>query len=199
MKPDYGGVTWESEGAEGGRYHSRKLHIPGLTLGLTVGRGYDMKTKSAVTIYKDLIKAGVESKKAEKLKLAAKLFGASASQYIIDNDLLDLQISPEAQKVLFKISYDIESGEVKRICSKSDVVLAYGKTDWDKLNNSMKDITIDLKFRGDYTSFARKQIQKSIADSDLKAFKNVLQDETKWPNVPSDRFKRRSKFLDKTK
>ena len=197
--PTFGIVTWESEGTEGGRYHSRKLHVPSSSSGLTVGRGYDMRRKSASKISTDLTSVGIDAKDSAKLKLSAGLFGEAASQFIIDNDLLDFQISADAQKSLFKISYDHESAEVKRICEKADVVLAYGKTDWTKLNSSIKDITIDLKFRGDYTGASRKNIQKTIADNDLEAFKKVMLDKTKWPNVPEDRFNRRKKYLENAK
>ncbi len=198
-KPTYGVVTWESEGTEGGRYHSRKLHVPSSSSGLTIGRGYDMRRKSAGTISTDLTSVGIDANHSAKFKLAAGLFGEAAKQFIIDNDLLDFQISVDAQKSLFKISYDLESAEVKRICEKSDVVLAYGKTDWAKLNASIKDITIDLKFRGDYTGASRKNIQKTIADNDLEAFKKVMLDKTKWSNVPEDRFNRRKKYLENAK
>jgi len=197
--PTYGVVTWGAEGAEGGRYHSRKLHIPSSVSGLTIGRGYDMKTKSVSTISKDLTTAGVDVKSVAIIKSAAGLFGENASQFVIDKDLLDFQVTADAQKKLFKISYDLESGEVKRISGKRDVVLAYGNTDWDKLNSNIKDIVVDLKFRGDYTGSARKFIQKSIADNDLTAFKKVLKDKTNWSNVPQDRFDRRVAFLDKAK
>jgi len=40
--PAKGKVTWNSEGREGGKYHSRKLLVPNNSSGLTLGRGYDM-------------------------------------------------------------------------------------------------------------------------------------------------------------
>lgn len=197
--PTYGVVTWDAEGAEGGRFHSRKLHVPSSASGLTIGRGYDMKTKSVSVISKDLTAAGVDVKSVEIIKSAAGIFGEAASQFIIDKDLLDFQVTADAQKKLFTISYDLESNEVKRISGKSDVVLAYGQTDWNKLNANIKDIVIDLKFRGDYTGSTRKLIQKSIADNDLSTFKKALKERTNWSNVPQDRFDRRVAFLDKAK
>lgn len=198
-KPSYGLVTWDSEGAEGGYYHSRKLHVPSSTSGLTIGRGYDMKLKSISLIAKDMASAGVDAKKVALLKQASGLFGASAKQYVIDSDLIDFEISPDTQKKLFGISYENESKEVKRICEKKDVVLAYGKTDWSKLHSAIKDLTIDLKFRGDYTGKTRKYIQSAIVGNDLAAFKKALKDRAKWPGVPKDRFDRRVRFLDSTK
>jgi peptidoglycan hydrolase-like protein with peptidoglycan-binding domain len=197
--PSFGLVTWQAEGAEGGFYHSRKLHVPSSASGLTIGRGYDMKTKSASTIAQDLVSAGVEAKTAAILKQASGLFGTTASQFIIDNDLLDFEISPEVQKKLFKLSYDAESDQVKRICEKKDVELAYGKTDWAKLNSTIRDITIDLKFRGDYTGTTRKVIQSSLVANDLAAFKTALKDKSNWPGVPKNRFDRRNTFLNSVK
>ncbi|WP_086929441.1 hypothetical protein [Agarilytica rhodophyticola] len=194
-KPDFGQVTWDSEGTEGGRFHSRKLHVPSSASGLTIGRGYDLRRKTQNTIQADMTKAAIDSEIINILKEAAGLSGATATQFIIDNDLLDFQISNTAQKALFKISYDFEASEVKRISEKADVVKIYGKTDWHKLNNKIRDIAVDLKFRGDYTPLARRKIQKSIADNNLLDFKKEIIDQKNWPDVPADRFSRRVKFL----
>lgn len=162
--PTYGEVTWSSEGAEGGKFHSRKLTVPSSISGLTVGRGYDMKEKSQAKIMADMTASGIPAKQIEILKKAAGLNGATAEWFIVENDLLDFQITPDQQKALFKLSYEEESDQVKRICKKNDVVEIYGETDWEKLHSAIKDITIDLKFRGDYTGAARKVIQQCIVD-----------------------------------
>ena len=115
--------------------------------------------------------------------------------FIIDNDLLDFEVMPEAQKKLFKISYDFESSEAKRICTKADTVKKYGSTDWNSLNSVIKDLVIDLKFRGDYTPKVRETIQKSIAENDLATFSKHIKDSQLWSRVPADRFNRRVKHL----
>ncbi|HMY40558.1 MAG TPA: hypothetical protein PK011_14635, partial [Marinagarivorans sp.] len=89
-----------------------------------------------------------------------------------------------------------QAAEVKRICGLDKNVKDYGQVDWIKLDSSIKDIAIDLKFRGDYTPASRKLIQKAIADNDLAEFKKQLKNAVNWPNVPKDRFDRRVKFLD---
>ncbi len=198
VAPTFGLVTWESEGAEGGYYHSRKLHVPGSASGLTIGRGYDMKTKTKTIINLDFASAGIDTKMIEILKKAVGLHGATAKQFIIDNDLLDFEISPETQKKLFKISYAFEAKEVKRICDKSRTKKVYGETNWDKLDSNIKDITIDLKFRGDYTPGSRKFLQKTIVNNDLDAFKKNIMQKSKWINVPEDRFKRRKRFIEQS-
>jgi hypothetical protein len=92
-----------------------------------------MRRKTQSTITKDFATAGISTTNSNDLKKAADSFGASAEQFIIDNDLLDFQVSSEQQLKLFKISYDAEAKEVKRICNKTDVVNLYGKTEWTSL------------------------------------------------------------------
>lgn len=198
VPPIFGVVTWGSEGNEGGVYHSRKLHVPGSWSGLTIGRGYDMKFKSQSKVFTELTSAGIDPKQAQVIKKAVGLYGSTAKQFIIDNDLLDLEISVDTQKKLFKNSYDDEVKEVKRLCALKDVVNDYGKTDWKKLNGSIKDIVVDLKFRGDYTvRGTMKFLQKSIVDNDLDAFRKEIVKKSNWKNVPEERFQRRKRFMEK--
>jgi len=197
LKPNEGIVTFDSEGSEGGPYHSRILHVPSTWSGLTLGRGYDMKQKSAAKIIRELTKAGVSSRHVQILARAHGMRGEAAKQFIIDNDLLDFQISPLVQKRLFLISYAEISKETERVCTrKSKEMKAYGSCDWKKLNNQIKQMVIDLKFRGDYTVETRKFIQKPIVDNNLDAFKKVMKKSNNWSAVPKDRFNRRVKYLE---
>lgn len=191
----FGIVTWESEGAEGGLFHSRKLHVPSRFSGLTLGRGYDCSQKTQNKISTDLVKAGVPAKIVAIIKKFAGLTGTKAERIIIDNDLLDYQITHAMQKALFKISYDEEAKEVKRISNQQVNIKKYGSVDWVKLNPHIKDILVDLKYRGDYIPATRKFIQVAAANNDLAAFKKAIQDKSNWSNVPADRFKRRSDYI----
>lgn len=193
--PKVGLLTWNAEGNEGGPYHSRKLHVPSESSGVTVGRGYDLRRKASTLIRKDLASAGLKSEVVSKLANAIGLRGKQAKQFIIDNDLIDYQVTVDAQRKLFKISYDFEASEVKRICTKADVVKKYGNTDWVKLNNTIKEVTVDLKFRGDYTPSAREYLQETIANNDLNSFKKVISNRSLWARVPGDRFKKRVKYV----
>lgn len=193
--PTYGEVTWESEGAEGGVYHSRCFTVPSASSGLTIGRGYDMKEKTQKKISEDMTAIGLTQTQADTIKKAAGLSGTTAGFFVVENDLLDFQLTPDQQLALFKISYDGLVKDVKRISADAANVSEYGSVDWENLNSIIKDITVDLRFRGDYTKTSRKNIQKSIADNDLKEFKKQLKDSTKWSGVPQDRFDRRVKFL----
>ncbi|MGH1485986.1 MAG: hypothetical protein ACRBCI_07160 [Cellvibrionaceae bacterium] len=197
--PTFGLLTWESEGTEGGFYHSRKLHIPSSYSGLTIGRGYDCSQKTQSKISSDLIKAGISTSKAAILKQAAGLRGARAKRFVINNDLLDYQISHTMQYELFKISYNDELNVVKRISGKSTTVRQYGSVDWSKLNTYIKDVVVDLKYRGDYTPTSRKFLQTLVVNNNIAKFKKAIQDKKNWPNVPQGRFKKRSDFIAKAK
>jgi hypothetical protein len=156
VEPKEGIVTFKSEGTEGGRYLSRILHVPSRYSGLTIGRGYDMGQKSAAKISKDLSNAGIDSTSINVIKKATGLKGGNAEQFVIDNDLLDYQISPTAQKTLFETTYKEKAKETKRVCSSKAVEKLYGDCDWDKLDTKIKQILVDLKYRGDYTLMLHK-------------------------------------------
>jgi uncharacterized protein (DUF1778 family) len=188
-------LTYEAEGNEGGPFHSRTLSVPSASSGLTIGRGYDMKEKTASKIAADLADAGVEQSMAELLSQAAGLNGADAEQFIVDHDLREFEITIQTQEKLFNASYAEMAADVKRICDKEDCVAAYGPVDWDNLEVKIKEVIIDLRYRGDYTPTARKRIQKSVADNALVPFSEDLSNRSQWQQVPQDRFQRRVDFL----
>lgn len=199
LKPSRGIVTFESEGVEqpGSKFHSRVFHVPTPSSGLTIGRGYDMKEKSKAQIAGDLTAAGVAPADAQKISGAAGLSGQAAKSFIAANGLSNFSISQETQVKLFEISYRDEEAVVKRICAKPDCVAKYGAVDWDKVNPAIRDVVVDLKFRGDYTTDSRKLVQKLIVQNDLAGLKKVMAARANWSGVPDDRFKRRNDFLAK--
>jgi len=196
IKPKMGIITWLSEGNEGGQFHSRKLHVPNLNSGLTIGRGYDMKLKPKSTIKTDLISVGIDISLANKVSESSGLFGDKAKQFIIDNDLLDAEILPAAQLALFNKSYAFHEKEVIRICKKSQVIKLYGDTNWTTLHQSIKEILIDLIYRGDYHGQSRAFLQKHVANNDFSSFKDEISNRSRWPNPSLQRFTLRKKFLE---
>ena len=77
-----GQLTFDTEGEEGGRLHSRKLRVPTDKSGLTIGRGYKMKEKTKKQIGTDLRKAGIDKAKAKLLSCAAGLRGKAAQKFV---------------------------------------------------------------------------------------------------------------------
>ncbi len=200
IKPDKGLITFNAEGKEGGFYHSRALHTPGPWSGVTLGRGYDMRDKSAGKIIRELTQVGVSARNAQKVSKGHGLRGERARQFVIDKDLLDFSVTPLQQKKLFLISYEDMVSDVKRISRGTKNVGDYGAVDWGKLNGGIKDIVFDLRYRGDYTIAARVIIQKNVACNDLKAFKKAMKNRAFWVDkqgVPEVRFNERIAWLNK--
>lgn len=196
-KPRNGRLTFDAEGHEGGRFHSRQFHVPSSGSGLTIGRGYDMKSRSKSEVRDDLTAAGLDPATAALISQAAGKRGDDAEEFIEENNLESFQISPKVQLELFKIEYGRQEADAKRLATKPDVVKKYGKTNWSRLNPAIRTVVVDLRFRGDYTPSARRFLQASIAKNDLDDFRNAIGNRDLWPNVPEDRFDRRKAFIDK--
>jgi hypothetical protein len=191
-----GQLTFDAEGQEGGRWHSRKPHVPSDSSGLTIGRGYDMKFRSAELITKQLTDAGLSQESAKLYARAARLSGEKAREYMRKTDLPE--ITPAQQKALFLITYDEIAESARRTCTSEGVTQQYGAVDWDKLHPAIRELVIDLRYRGDYTRRTREQVQPLVVKNDLKGLAMLMADRDFWSNVPEDRFKRRPAFAQET-
>lgn len=197
VPPSQGSLTWSAEGQEGGRYHSRILHVPSSYSGLTLGRGFDLRERDRAATGQKLASAGIDPSHANRIASGVRLKGRHAEQFIIDNDLLDFEISANVQLRLFEIVYAEMESDVVRICSKRDVIEAYGHTDWGKLDPLIQQMLVDLRYRGDYTGSTRRRLQPAVVANDLSMFRQIMQDTSLWSDVPPDRFQRRVSFLTK--
>lgn len=190
-KVEKGQLTFDAEGMEGGRYHSRHAHWPGGNSGVTIGRGYDMGSRTSASVFSDLTAAGVPANVAEQYSAGAGLKGSSAGTWVTNNRDGIAQITPEQQNSLFSKTYAEQEAEVRRISEKPDAVKKYGAVCFDNLDPKIRDSLVDLKYRGDYTPTTRKFLQKAAADNDAEAFGKEMQDRSNWGNVPADRLNRR--------
>ena len=197
-----GSLTFNAEGLETkGLYFSRAMHWPGGKSGVTIGRGYDLgvEGRTKAQVIKDLTAAGVPSFDASRFAQAVGLKGEKAKNFVNLNRAYFPEISVEAQdKLFFDILLPRYTSEVKRISEKPDVVAKYGATDWDNLDPRIKDVAVDLIYRGDYTGHTREKVQPFIVKNDVDGLKTLMNDSQYWKGlgVPDDRFQRRAEFLD---
>jgi hypothetical protein len=189
--------TFSNEGLEGTRYASRYPSVPDDNSGVTLGRGYDMKGKNALQIKTDLMAAGLSEEDAKKFEGAASQKGPDAVAFITSNGLLDFSITPLQQAKSFEDIYAKKRDDTERLCTKDDVQVKYGKCDWNKLHPAIRDILTDMNFRGEYAGEQREIVQALVTSNDLPAFAAVMSDQTKWKNVPQDRFDKRVEYLKK--
>ncbi|NTS77035.1 hypothetical protein HR060_09135 [Catenovulum sp. SM1970] len=195
-----GQLTFDAEGSEHpGPFYSRLPHVPSNYSGLTIGRGYDLKLRSAQQAEYDLTRAGLKPDQINTLCQFVGDHGQKAVKKLKQcGDINQLQITTLQQKRLFEIVYQEIEDDVYRICHKTDVIEKYGKTNWQDLNPLIKDVFVDLRYRGDYTPLTRGKIQLSITDNHLAAFIKEMTDEGFWRGrlaVLKGRFDRRVKYL----
>ena len=195
----FGQLTFDAEGLEKpGRYFSRRLHVPGPWSGATIGRGYDMRERSRNEIVADLTAAGLAKRTAERLAQARGLKGQQAKDFISAKGLGAIEVAPRQQKALFMLTYKELEGDVIRICTKADVVAKYGALTWEALDLAIRDVLVDLRYRGDYTGATREKVQSPAVKNSLGAFSRALSNEDYWVaqrGVPRDRFRRRLDYL----
>jgi hypothetical protein len=183
----------------GSVWHSRVPHVPGRSSGVTIGRGYDMSQRSREGITTDLRQAGVPVATANKLAGCSGFRGQRAKDYIAEHNLGELSITPEQQYHLFLDIYEELAGDVLRICTKADVVAKYGATDWEELDPLLRDMAIDLRYRGDYTPATRTRVQPVLVANSLPRMRRLMAEEQYWRgrcNVPRNRFERRRRYLE---
>lgn len=203
LSVDRGQVTFDAEGNEGGRFHSRTAHWPGGASGVTIGRGYDLGQQSKSGIIKDMTAAGISDGDANKFAPAAGKSGKDAKAWLDENGKTLPEITQEQQKKLFYIAYDRLAGDVARISTQYAKTVSErdgGKREdyeinWDTLHPAIKDILVDLRYRGDYTPNTRKFVQPLAIANDLAGMAKVMADRTRWSAVPKDRFERRAAFM----
>ncbi len=197
FKVDQGQLTFDAEGTEGGRYHTRVIHWPGGASGVTIGRGYDLGHHTAQEIVRDMVASGISQADAQQFADAAGLKGTDAQAWVRSHRDSMPEISAEQQESLFARTYASYEANAKRISNKKDVEAKYGETEWETLTPAIRDLVVDLLYRGDYTPRSRQLIQSYIADNDLQGLYTVMSNRANWRNVPLDRFNRRVAYLKK--
>jgi hypothetical protein len=194
-----GQLTFDAEGMEQrGRYFSRNPHVPTDSSGVTLGRGYDMRDKTGAMIQADLLACGLDSTAAALFAKAAGLSGGGGKSFITQNNLSNFEITPGQQKLLFALTYQQMVSDVLRICQKPDLVARYGATDWAALPAKVRDLVVDLRYRGDYTPSSRERLQPLLVANNSAAIRQLMADEAYWcgpEKVPQDRFRRRRDYL----
>ncbi len=193
LKVERGQVTFDSEGNEGGRWHSRTPHVPSDNSGLTIGRGYDMKYRTKESIHADMLAAGIEEATAEKYAGGAGLSGDKSRAYLKEQNLPEISLA--AQKKLFVITYAQIESSARKICESKDVVEKYGAVNWETMNDLIKQMVIDLRYRGDYTPRTREKVQPLVVAGDVAGLAKLMNDREFWQSVPKNRFERRAAFL----
>ena len=200
-----GQLTFDAEGNDNNDnlYFSRHIHWPGGVSGITIGRGYDLGQQNDPSSDFDSIELSqplnnwlVESKGMSGLDAKSRYKSA-------DSSISDYEITRKQQYDLFVITYNRLEADVKRICQKPDTIRVYHPNPnttpeqaWNDIPEKIREVLVDLRYRGDYTPHARSLIQRYAYSGDLSSFGQVLSNRDQWSNVPQDRFLRRVRFYE---
>lgn len=200
-----GQLTFDAEGNDNNDspYFSRHIHWPGGVSGITIGRGYDLGQQNDPSSDFDFIELSqplnnwlVELKGMSGLDAKNRYKSA-------DSSISDYEITRKQQYDLFVITYNRLEADVKSICQKPNTIRVYHPNPnttpeqaWNDIPEKIKEVLVDLRYRGDYTPHARSLIQRHAYSGDLSSFGQVLSNRTQWSNVPQDRFLRRVRFYE---
>ena len=144
-----GQLTFDAEGQESptSAYFSRVVHWPGGISGVTLGRGYDMGTRTATVVAEDLVAAGLDGKRAAAFAAGAGMSGSDAKAFVEKNKAALGQISPEVQKALFERIFPTYVADAVKNYDKWTL----GETDrlpWTALDAPIRDVLVDFVYQG---------------------------------------------------
>ena len=183
LKVSFGQTTFDAEGTEiPGRFFSRRASWPGTTnSGVTIGRGYDLGSRTQLQVLRELTSAGVPRPDALLMAGGAGLRGSAADLFIKNREDRLPIISLETQQRLFETITTPETvADIKRIFAKHDVVSTYGEVVWDSLPSTVQEIVFDLRYRGDYTPSVRRSLQPILVKEDWQALNALMSDREFW-------------------
>lgn len=128
-------------------YFSRILHWPGDVSGVTIGRGYDMKLRTAGEIFTTLRSIGIEEYRAVIASNAAYLSGRQAKIFVDTTWKLFGEISYIQQIELFKRSYLEKKNYAKSFYDKKTENNPHVPS-WEQLDQKIKDVVVDIFYQG---------------------------------------------------
>jgi len=141
-------------------YFSRVLHWPGYSSGVTLGRGYDMGSRSRGEVYSTLRQACLEKFKAVICSKAAGLKGHQAGQFVQVYGPMVGEISHQQQIRLFEIAYrekfDYARGVYERSTLKIDNPLP-----WMDVEKTIREVFIDTLYQGNASAKKMSAIMAS--------------------------------------
>jgi len=227
-----GQLTFNSEGNDitDNPYFTRTPHIPhqqnGKVIGnsgITIGRGLDLGKRDADEI-EDFFNQAAKHAKPISPALLNWLKGGAGKRKQAGYEYwktLDAKVPKAEQEItrkmqhhIFNVVYATYVDDAKRLTTKADVCKKYlngNKIDWNALPQNVKEVLIDLTYRGDYTgtedargntrkvivpAVYRDQIE-SLTSVDSK-FYNVITNEKLWTSlfeVDGNRFDNRIRIL----
>ncbi|MRG95827.1 pesticin C-terminus-like muramidase [Polyangium spumosum] len=169
--PHFSELTFAVEG--GNTKDILEVHWPdSAASGVTLGAGYDMGGRTKAVVKADLVAAGVSAADAEKLSNGAGKKGDAAKKWVADNVASLPTISKDVAKTLYQKIYPayVEKAKTR--------VADYGG-DWEKYPTPMKEVLVDLAYRGDLST-KHPRLVACVKDNDYPGFCALIHDLDYW-------------------
>ncbi|TKC96340.1 pesticin C-terminus-like muramidase [Polyangium fumosum] len=169
--PHFSELTFAVEG--GNTKKVLEVHWPdSAASGVTIGAGYDMGNRSKAEVKADLVAAGVPLADAEKLSAGAGKKGDTAKKWVADNVATLPTISKEVAKTLYQKIYPDYVERARTQVGKHD-------GDWEAYPTPMKEVLVDLAYRGDLTT-KHPRLIACIKSNDYSGFCTLIHDLEYW-------------------
>lgn len=169
--PDFSELTFAVEGGNSAAVLS--VHWPKTApSGVTLGAGYDMGNRSKADVKADLIAAGVPAADAEKLSAGAGKKGSDAEDWVDDNVKTLPKITKAVAQSLYTKIYPT-------YVTKARNIVADWGGDWNKYPTKMKEVLVDLGYRGDLVK-SHARLLDSVKKNDYAAFCALIHDLDYW-------------------
>ncbi len=169
--PDYCELTFRTEG--GHLPTVLRAHWPGGVSGVTIGPGYDMGGRTAAAIRADLGVAGLPAASINRFVETAGKTGSAANRWVTDHGRNVPPLTTDMSMALFNYVYPIYVGYTRTIIGN------WGGN-WDAYPQKMKEVLVDLRFRGDLANRHKPHLLPSITSADYRAFRAAIHDHTYW-------------------
>lgn len=169
--PYFSELTFAVEGGNG--TDVLKVHWPESDAsGVTLGAGYDMGNRSKAEVKADLVAAGVPAADAEKLSAGAGKKGNDAKNWVAANVGTLPKITTDIAKSLYEKIYPT-------YVDKAKTRVADHGGDWAKYPTVMKEVLVDLAYRGDLST-KHPRLIACIKENDYADFCALIHDLDYW-------------------
>ena len=153
-------------------YFSRILQWPGGNSGVTLGRGYDMGSRSRGEVFATLRRAGIEEYQAVICSKAAGLKGNQAKQFVAVFGPMVGEITHRQQIALFENAYQEKSRYAEGVYNRNAVAVK-DSVKWENVDKKIKEVFIDTLYQGNVS--AKKMVVLIAKSNDREKVIDYLQ------------------------
>lgn len=164
-------------------YFSRILQWPGGNSGVTLGRGYDMGSRSRGEVFATLRRAGIEEYQAVICSKAAGLKGNQAKQFVAVFGPMVGEITHQQQISLFGIAYQKKLSEAKSSYYRHTETNK-DAPQWEELDTKIRDVVVDIFYQGVHD---KNTLFSIVLKNNKQELASYIQQDSKYMRFEKDR------------